>query len=804
MEILAVKDLSFFYPDRSSAALNGVDFAVEKGQFVVIAGASGSGKSTLLRHFKTALEPYGRRSGKVLFRGRPLDEWGQREQSAEIGFVLQSPENQMVTDKVWHELAFGLESLGYETPVIRARVAETAAFFGIEEWFGKNVAELSGGQKQLLNLASIMAMRPELLILDEPTSRLDPIAAEGFVSALCKINRELGTTIIISEHRLDEVLPVCDCLYIMDSGKILFGGQPKEVGEKLKNSGHGMFMSMPVPMRVFAAVPNSLNCPLTVREGQDWLSEYALTHTLGEIPKKAFHTEESISSVKMDNVWFRYGREDADAVRGVSLKVQKGEFLAVLGGNGAGKSTTMSLIAGLNRPYRGKVHTNGKAVMLPQDPQVLFAKKTVYEELKEMKFASGINFDSRFEDTVRLCGLEKLLESHPYDLSGGEMQRAALAKILLADSEILLLDEPTKGMDAQFKAELAKILKSLTEKGKTIIMVSHDLEFCAENAHRCVFFFEGSIVSEGTPEEFFGGNTFYTTAAGRMARHLLPKAVTAADIISACGGKISDEQPERHMPESKKDIFANENLHIGKCSRNDAKKALPKRTVVSALTMLLAIPITVLCGVYFLDDRKYTFISLLVLLESMLPFFLIFEGRKPQARELVVIAVLCALGVAGRAAFFMIPEFKPVAAIVIISGLAFGGETGFLVGAMTMLASNVMFGQGPWTPWQMFSMGLIGFAAGAFFKKGFLPKARLPVSVFGAVCTLVIYGGIMNAANVLMYQENLTETMLLASYASGLPFDLIHSCATFFFLFLLTEPMLEKLDRVKLKYGLIV
>jgi energy-coupling factor transport system ATP-binding protein len=219
--------------------------------------------------------------------------------------------------------------------------------------------------------------------------------------------------------------------------------------------------------------------------------------------------------------------------------------------------------------------------------------------------------------------------------------------------------------------------------------------------------------------------------------------------------------------------------------------------------ILLAIPITIYIGIYYFGDRKYYFISLLILLETMLPFVLIFEGRKPQARELIIISVLCALGVAGRAAFFMLPEFKPIAAMVIIAGVAFGGEAGFLVGSLTMLVSNIMFGQGPWTPWQMFAMGMIGFLAGVLFRKGFLRPNRLTLCMFGGLSALIIYGGLMNPAAVLMFYDNPTWPMFLSAYLLGFPFDLVHASATVIFLWLIAQPMLEKLDRIKVKYGLI-
>jgi energy-coupling factor transport system ATP-binding protein len=233
------------------------------------------------------------------------------------------------------------------------------------------------------------------------------------------------------------------------------------------------------------------------------------------------------------------------------------------------------------------------------------------------------------------------------------------------------------------------------------------------------------------------------------------------------------------------------------------RRRLSRRTVAAAAMILLAVPLTIFVGVYWMGDRKYYFISLLVVLETMLPFFLIFEGRKPQARELVILSILCALGVAGRAAFFMLPQFKPVAAMVILSGVAFGGESGFLVGAVTMLVSNMMFGQGPWTPWQMFAMGLIGFLAGVLFKKGLLRRSRLPLCIFGGLAVVLIYGGLMNPSFVIQYNDHPAWGMFLAAYLTGFPFDLVHAAATVFFLWCLSRPILEKLDRVKVKYGLL-
>lgn len=870
MEVYALQNLSFTYPEKSQKALESVSLAVSKGEFLVLCGPSGSGKSTLLRQLKSALTPHGEQTGSILFCGEPLSMLDAGEQSCKIGFVLQSPDNQIVTDKVWHELAFGLESLGLDTQTIRRRVAEMAAFFGIEDWFYKNVAELSGGQKQLLNLASVMAMQPDVLILDEPTSQLDPIAASDFLAVLGRINRELGTSVILSEQRLEEALPMADRVIVMDEGKIIAAGDVKAVGKMLKNSNHAMFYAMPAAMRIWASVKTDDDCPVTVSEGRAFLERYAAHNALKPVPPKP---QKSLNdtAITASELWFRYEKNAPDVVKGLDLSVKKGEIFALLGGNGAGKTTTLKLFCGALEPYSGKLNVGGKIAMLPQNPQTLFVKKTVYEDLRAINKDEG-----HIRQIAALCCLTELLDRHPYDLSGGQQQRAALAMILLLEPDILLLDEPTKGLDAGFKRTLAAILQRLSDSGVTTVMVTHDLEFAAEYADRCALFFDGGIVSQGAPARFFSDNSFYTSSANRISRGITENAVTVSDVIAACGGEQPQAPELPELPEYTKakpvlepkkpkplplwrralavlSLLAAIGIFVyAVCSQDmsalvnsdgltgvgadslrlyaaliialfvfmlsagrkadapvtvqtpESKRRLSKRTAVAALMVLLFVPLTLFIGFYYLDKKQYYITSTLVLIECMLPFFMIFEGRKPQARELVVIAVLCALGVAGRAAFFMLPQFKPVLALTIISGIAFGGETGFLVGAMTMLASNVMFSQGPWTPWQMFAMGISGFLAGVLFRKGVLRRTKGSMCVFGALAAIVIYGGIMNPASLLMWSgQSINAKMVLTYYVTGFPMDCIHAFATVFFLFIAAEPMLEKLDRIKVKYGLV-
>lgn len=574
MNILEIRDFSFSYPEQEERALTEISLDIKEGTLNVICGRSGCGKSTLLRQMKSVLAPHGERKGMIFYKGKPLAELEHRTQSKEIGFVMQNPDNQIVTDKVWHELAFGLESLGYDNATIRLRVAEMASYFGIHRWFYREVKELSGGQKQLLNLAAIMAMHPSLLILDEPTSQLDPIAASDFLETVKKINRDIGTTVIITEHRLQDIIPFADKVFVMDKGKLITEGTPGEIGLELKRREHGMFLFMPVPMQIFASVDSNLACPLTVSDGRMWMQEYLNLHP--EVVRGTEIREEQAEetqnrkqgknkkekpAIEVKEVWFRYEKESADVIRDLSFQVKKGEFYAVVGGNGTGKSTTLSLLCRIRAPYRGKIILDGQDIrkfsdrelyngylgVLPQNPQSLFLKRTVLEDLYSViggkkektspEYPINMKKEKAIEGIVSLTHLEGLLERHPYDLSGGEQQRLALAKVLLLRPKILLMDEPTKGMDAEYKEELGEILKKLQQHGITIFMISHDVEFVAEYADRVGLFFEGNIVTNKETREFFAGNSFYTTAANRMARQFFPKAVTGRDVVKCLKGR---------------------------------------------------------------------------------------------------------------------------------------------------------------------------------------------------------------------------------------------------------------------------
>ncbi len=972
MDILDVQKLTFAYPDTTAEyggvylepALKEASFCVAQGDFLVILGSSGCGKTTLLKLLKPVLAPHGKKSGSIFFNGADIESLSYEELASDIGFVMQDVNAQLVTDEVWHELAFGLESLGCSNSMIKRRVAEMTSFFGLSGIFHKKVRELSGGQKQMVNLASIMAMNPKLLILDEPTSQLDPIAAEEFVACLTRINRELGTTIIMTEHRLEEVLPVCTKVMAMEDGQVTAFGPLRECMAELCTDGRYMGF-MTAATRVYAgvskdkkkyhadmthnkdeihanesvAVDNIYSLPVSVGEGRSYLAELLKNATLTggssheselcdktieeektfiNIGKNKMTVDEKIVSDKhvstgndiliCKSLCYAYDKAGDDIVNKLTLSVREGEILSISGGNGSGKTTFLKLIAGIMEPDNGRIRVAAgrRTALLPQNPTDLFTRNTVRDELvcTQDSVENEISYEA-VADVVRTCMMEDLLLRHPYDLSGGEQQRLALAKLMLIDPDIFLLDEPTKGIDPEFKLEYGDILKQLKTRGKTIIIVSHDIEWEARISDRCALMFDGSIAAIEPVKDFFSGNHFYTTAVARIAGGMIENAITVEDIFKALGcepdiyeGK--NKNSRNFKGGQKKDDKSYDGAQSGEEDKalESLKKLLEKKhksrekispirlTCIILLTMLcgvcfyftmkqeglnylidnmrvtaegiryaimygvfilavillliclapissrknedieltsardhnkacalaafvvicILIPITIWVGITKLNDRKYYFISMLILLEAIIPFFFLYEKRKPKARELVTVATMCALAVAGRAAFFMLPNFNAATAMVIISGVAFGAETGFIVGAVTMLTSNFIFGQGPWTPWQMFAMGVLGYLAGVIYRRRTVREkifSKLSLCIFGGISCIVVYGGIMNPASVLMYYSDVSLHMIAAAYITGFPFDVVHGTGTVLFLWFAARPFLEKFDRIRTKYGIL-
>lgn len=842
MEVFEIKNMTFTYAGASRPAIKDISLRIEPGEMMTVCGKSGSGKSTLLRHMKPALAPVGEISGSLTFCGRNIRELSHEEQASRIGYVLQNPDNQIVTDKVWHELAFGLESLGEDTATIRLRVAEMASYFGIQAWFHKDVAELSGGQKQLLNLASVMVMQPDVLILDEPTSQLDPIAAEEFLDTVRKINRELGTTVLLAEHRLEQVVTMSDRVVVLDDGRIIADDAPANVGAILAVKGHPMFMAMPTPMQAYGhlyqcGIGREQACPTDVREGRNWLTALMKGKRITEVSLPDVEPQENGSPViEMKDIWFRYSRDENDVLRDFSLSINRGELLCMVGGNGAGKTTALNIMGGIRKHYRGAVKISGKTGILPQNPQTVFVEKTLSRDLMEVLEdhpLSGSEREKKVREMTELLEIDGLLDMHPYDLSGGEQQRAALAKVLLLEPDILLLDEPTKGLDPDFKEKLAGILTRLIEGGMTIVLASHDIEFCCRHADRCAMVFDGKVISCGAPRRFFSGNSFYTTAANRMSRHIFENAVNVEDLIRLVKNNLG-EGPKVTLKENDsfgekvenmssnggygivmkdpKAKYMQGDLPGGKISdsrRSSNEKRESKadeRRTISLLTIdvvMMAFALgTVFAGIYIFDNQRYFIVSMLLVIYAMVPFFARFERSSPKAREIVILAVMISVAVAGRAAFFMVPNFKPTVAIIIIAGVALGRQAGFLTGAMSAFVSNFLFGQGPWTTWQMLAMAVIGYLAGAvFYRYGDRMKVVV-LAVFGGAATFFIYGAITDMWTILMMTSQPSLATAMVVYGAAVPFNAVHAAATVIFLLLLAKPMVEKLNRVKVKYGM--
>lgn len=549
MEILSIKDLTFSYPNKENFALQNVNLSINSGDFVVVCGQSGSGKTTLLRMLKKEIAPHGEKQGAVYYKGEDVEKLDDKISAQKIGFVFQKPDQQIVTDKVWHELAFGLESLGYDSDYIRLRVGEMANYFGITSLFRKKTTELSGGQKQLMNLASVMAMSPDVIILDEPTSQLDPITANDFITTLKKINDELGLTVIIIEHRLQEVFPIADKVAVMEDGKVICYDTPRNVCEKLSN--HHMSQGFPSAVRIWQKSGSKGECPLTVKKGRNFIN---LNFSERKLPlRNTIPNTEDIITLK--DVFFRYEKGGNDILSGTNLSIKKGEHFCILGGNGSGKTTTLKILAGLLKPYRGKVIIDNNKMtkkttadfnrlgvaMLPQNPESVFLKSRVIDDYTELCKIKGIeksDYEDKINSVAEKLGIKDLLENHPYDLSGGEIQKCALGKVLISEPKILLLDEPTKGVDAYSKLSLSKILQEIKSDGVTIITVTHDVEFASIVADRCGLFFDGEVLSSLVPQEFFSKNNFYTTASSRISRDKFANAVTVDDVVSL----IKEEQ----------------------------------------------------------------------------------------------------------------------------------------------------------------------------------------------------------------------------------------------------------------------
>lgn len=582
MEILDIQALSFEYPD-GKRALEDISFSLFPGEFALLCGSSGCGKTTLMRLLKRELAPHGHMTGQLLYCGRPMADMSDRQAAQEIGMVMQQPESQIITDRVYQELAFGLESMGIKQEELRLRVGETANYYGINTWFERSTDTLSGGQKQLLALASVTAVGPRLLLLDEPTAQLDPIAAASFIDTVYKLNREMGITVLIAEHRTEELFERADSVLLMEKGRLLKKDTPRAVCAHFASAPAAQ--GFPAAARLFAALEkrspggpemNSLamnspakdgpvsnspakegslperaenNIPMTVREGRAFMAELfdkaGLAQAANCAAQESCAPRKEEQALELKGAWFRYEKDSPDVLKGVNFSVAFGEVFSLLGGNGSGKSTLLKVIAGLERAYRGKITVLGRSIkkwdaslccggvaLLPQEVSAVFVKHTVKEDMEDLCRAQGIAPQPKIDELCAQMGIEDLLDREPMDLSGGERQKCALCKLLLTDPQLILLDEPTKGMDAAYRSGLVKTVRGLAQKGAAVIIATHDTGFAAAVSDRCGLFFNGELLSVCSPRRFFSATRFYTTAASRITRDYLPCAVTVQQAVT--------------------------------------------------------------------------------------------------------------------------------------------------------------------------------------------------------------------------------------------------------------------------------
>lgn len=599
--IIQIRDLTFAYAAGDEPVLSDINIDIGSGEFVIIMGSSGSGKTTLLKMLKRNMIPAGRYSGRVYIYGKEADKLTDRENAAGIGYVSQDPDNQIVTDKVWHELAFGLENLGMDNVTIRKKVAEMSEYFGITGWYDREVSKLSGGQKQILNLASVMVMQPGILLLDEPTANLDPLAAIRFLDVVKRINQELGVTVVMVEHNLEHIYADADRIIAIDKGRVAANSSPKKAAADIIAAGSFLIEGLPVASRLYSGYNkkngnsvvsyNNVNIdsnnkdnhilsdeiPLTVKEGRRWYVNYKkvygkditkdkdkINNFAGKsiindkVIKKDVLEEDNITGNKnkkrigfikknnlenkssrkntdnientvcqLKNVSYSYNKKLPYIIDGVDVSFKEGRITAILGGNGAGKSTMLKLIAGIIEPVRGKIISNKRIIMLPQDPKAVFTEVSVEEELAEvlMDKGNGIYNNMPMEDKREIVeqiieefGLNDIRKNNPYDISGGQQEKLAIAKVFLLKPEVLLLDEPTNGLDPYFKKTLGKLLKKINAGGVTIIIVSHDLEFVDSFCDDVIMLFDRKVAAQDSTHKFLRDNMFYTTNYYRIIK----------------------------------------------------------------------------------------------------------------------------------------------------------------------------------------------------------------------------------------------------------------------------------------------
>jgi len=587
MALVTIENLSYWYPGAARPALDGVNLVLREGEFVLVVGGSGSGKSTLLRLLAGLLGDFygGKLSGRATFMGRNLLELDRRQVARHVGLVFQDPERQLVMTRVDREVAFGPENLGLPPDEIRRRVAEALELVGLASLAEATVSELSGGQQQKVALAGVLAMHPRLLLLDEPTSQLDPVAAEEILHTVRRLNEEAGLTVVLVEHRLERCFHVADRVVALEAGQIVADGAVRDAARVLARDGDAY---LPPVARLFARLGWDV-LPTSVREGRRLLAarldgaipvaadghvssgesgranapgrKVGTTAQAGlpmarEIMRRRLaRPTEGDALLSARGVWFAYenGRE---ALKGVDLAVRPREILMVLGPSGSGKSTLLKILAGQLDPGRGRVLLAGLPMSglelrervrlvgyVGQHPDHYLLQETLEEELRFTLRNLGLEDGGRIADTLEALGLTACREANPRDLSSGERQRAAVATVLVAEPRVLILDEPTRGMDYALKTRLSALLLDLSrKKGGAVVVATHDVEFAAATADRVVLLADGRVVAQDATRNVLDGNLFYSPQINRLLHGYAPGVVKLEEALALLRAIVNEAE----------------------------------------------------------------------------------------------------------------------------------------------------------------------------------------------------------------------------------------------------------------------
>ncbi|HCX02946.1 MAG TPA: ABC transporter [Clostridiales bacterium] len=539
MAQIKIKNLTYTYPDKKEKSLRNINLQILPGEFVLIVGGSGSGKSSLIRSIASLAPDFygGKQEGDIFINNKNLKTTNRRELVQTLGIVFQNPESQLVMTDTEQEIAFGLENIGTEEKTIKRRIMEVTSALSLSDFKNSFIAQLSGGQKQKVALASVLAMQPEILLLDEPTSQLDPIAGEEILTMVRRLNEENGTTVILVEQKLERCFHFADRILVMEEGKIV--KDSRDIGEIVKWAVKKENQYIPPLSKLFAKA-GYRDIPLTIKSGRNIIGKENLmkeeSKVVKTIPEKSNNIEKSI--LKMKNIWFNYDSEH-EVLRNINLDIKKGSFSVIMGENGGGKTTLLKILNGLLRPTKGKVEVMGRNMKklkieeisknvgyLSQNPKDYLFLPTVKEEMEFTIKNLHLEKEVHIDDLLDKLEILEYKQSNPRDLSTGERQRVALATVLASNPKILLLDEPTRGLDYDIKEKLGKILKKFQEEGMTIIMVTHDIEFAAEYAEDVILLYEGDIIEKGNKKEVLTKSTFYSPQISRLFYDYEEKIVT--------------------------------------------------------------------------------------------------------------------------------------------------------------------------------------------------------------------------------------------------------------------------------------